>query len=91
MDDKINISIKSEKETLNKNDLSGDILDERKEKKSDNVNDHRSVDRLLPSPGIPVKSKKTEKIFHYGIRDGQVGAGTKLEPKWVKKWQRKIN
>ena len=32
MDDEINISIKSEKETLNKNDLSGDILDEKKGK-----------------------------------------------------------
>ena len=33
MNDKINIPIKSEKETLNKNDLPGDILDEKNEKK----------------------------------------------------------
>ena len=33
MDDEINISMKSEKETLNKHDLTGDILDEKKEKK----------------------------------------------------------
>ena len=77
MDDEINISMKSEKETLNKHDLTGDILDEKKEKKTDNVIDHRSGDRLLPPPGIPVKSKKTEKIFQYGNRDGQEGAGTK--------------
>ena len=30
MDDEINISMKSEKETLNKNDLTGDILDEKR-------------------------------------------------------------
>ena len=33
MNDKVNISIKSETETLNKNDLSGDILDKKKTKK----------------------------------------------------------
>ena len=32
MNDKVNISIKSETETLNKNDLSGDILDKKKTK-----------------------------------------------------------
>ena len=64
----------------------------KKGNKTDNVNDHRSGDRLLPPPGIPVKSKKTEKIFQYGNRDGQEGAGTtKTEPKWLKNWQRKIN
>ena len=91
MNDKVNISIKSETETLNKNDLSGDILDKKKDKNEDNVNDNQSVDRLLPPPGIPVKTKKTKKIFQYGIRDGQEGGGTKTEPKWVKKWQRKIS
>ena len=34
MDDEINISMKSEGENLNKNDLTGDILDEKKEKKN---------------------------------------------------------
>ena len=72
---------------MNKNDLPGDILDEKKEKKSDNVNDNRP-DRLLPPPGIPVKSKKTEKIFQYGIRDGQECAGT-TEPKWLKNGKEK--
>ena len=91
MDDEINISMKSEGENLNKNDLTGDILDEKKEKTTDNDNDHRTGDRFLPPPGIPVKIKKTEKIFQYGNRDRQEGAGTKkTEPKWIKNWQRKI-
>ena len=91
MDDEINISMKTEKETLNKNHLTEDILDEKKEKKTDNVNNHQTGEGLLPPSGIPVKSKKTEKIFQYLNRDGQEGAGSKnTEPKWIKNWQRKI-
>ena len=30
-------------------------------KKSDKVNDNQPVDRVLPPPGIPVKSKKNRK------------------------------
>ena len=64
-------------------DSSGDILGEKKEETPDNVNDSRSVDTLLPPPGIPVKkkTKKTEKIFQH--RDAQEGAGTRTEAKWL--------
>ena len=39
INDKLNISKNSEKDTLNEKDLSGDILDENKEEISDNLND----------------------------------------------------
>ena len=34
-------------------------------------------------------TKKTKKIFQYGIRNGQEGGGTKTEPKWVKQMAKK--
>ena len=85
INNKLNISKNSEKDTLNEKDSSGDILDKNKEEISDNLSD-----RLLPPPGIPVKRKKTEKVFQYGFKGEREGAGTRSEPKWVKKWQRKI-
>ena len=58
INDKINISENSEKETLNEKDSSGGIIDGKNEEILDNVNDSQSLDRLLRPPGIPVKRKK---------------------------------
>ena len=84
------VSRNSAEVPVNKVELTGDITDENKEQRLDNVNNRQAIDKKtpLPPPGIPVKPKNSEKLYHYGIRDEQEGAGTS-KPKWVKKWEKK--
>ena len=68
----------------NEKDSNDDILDENKKQPSDN--DNQSEDKKAPTStwNTSEEGNKAEKVFHYGIREGQYGTGKTRKPQWVK-------